>query len=132
MKPRLGVAVMKGSDGNMRGRTINDKEQEMLRLQFGSRFTVPDKVGENYTIGEVHSTAGIAFKALPGEAIFGVLLPVGDCDLLVYADKEPSEIQDVIDALGGLDTFKEQVVHFGNSYTANYPGGSGSWDPICL
>ena len=131
MKPRLGIAVIKDPDGSMKGRIIKDKDQEMLITQFGPRFQVPTIIGQNFTIGNVNSTTGVGFRELPGEAIFGVLLPVGECDLLVYADKEPDEFQQVIDALGGIETFKDAVVHTGNTYTAIYPGGSGSWEVTC-
>lgn len=132
-KKVAGIAVFK-NPGGMIGRIISDSERSSLLAQFLDRFQTPILIGQNYTIGKTKSDTGIAFKALPESAIFGVILTdeSNDCEFLVYADAELDEAMQVINALGGLSTFKEEVVHLGNTYSATYPSGSGSWDPICL
>ena len=135
-KKVAGIAVIKNSadDAVMQGRVISDSEKQALLDQFRDRFQTPTLVGANYTIGKLKSDSGIGFRELPEKVIFGVILtdPTNDCEFLVYAEAELAAAMPVIDALGGLSTFTEDVVHFGNTYAANYSGGSAQWDPLCL
>ena len=133
-KKVFGIAVSKDSTGTMIGRIINGDERDHLLTYFPEKFVKPEPYGANYTIGKVQSESGIGFRELPGEAIFGVILtcPDNDCEFRVYADKEPDEIQDVLNVLGGLSTFKEIFEKTGNTYAIGYTGGSGMWEMICL
>lgn len=129
-----GIAVVKKADGSMNGRIISAAERDELLSSFPDLFKKPDITGANFTIGKTKSETGIGFRQLPGEAIFGTILtcPDNDCEFLVYADKEPDEFMNVVNALGGFSTFTEELIHFGNSYAASYPGGSGMWEMTCL
>lgn len=129
-----GMSVIKNSSGEMKGRIISLTERDTLLSAFPDRFQKPTLVGQQFTMGKMQSDTGIGFRELPGEAIFGVMVtcPENDCEFMVYADAEPEEAQPVIDALGGVGTFTEEVVHSGNTYSASYPGGSGMWEMTCL
>ena len=129
-----GMSVIKDAAGAMKGRLIDFGERDLLLSQFADRFQKPTQIGEQFTMGKIQSNTGIGFRQLPGEAIFGVIVtcPENDCEFMVYADAEPEEAQPVIDALGGVGTFTEEVVHSGNTYSASYPGGSGMWEMTCL
>lgn len=135
-KKIAGMAVLRNGSAasGLIGRIVSPEERDALLVQFADRFKKPVLIGQNYAIGDVKSDTGIGFKALPESAIFGSILTCADndCEFMVYADAELDEAMDVVNALGGITTFTEPVVHFGNIYSATYPGGSGSWDPICI
>lgn len=133
-KKVAGIAVLKDAQGNMKGRIVSLKERDELFAEFGDRFSKPVPVYTNYTIGKLKSDTGIGFTTLPQEVIFFSTLtcPTDDCEFQVYGEAEPAEARPVIDALGGEQTFTEEVVQYGRMYSATYPGGSGSLCPLCL